>query len=114
MKIVVIGDSSDPSSPPSSVTTVTSRWRRHRPWASARSPARDWPQSSEGASVVVDVSNSPALEDAAVLKFFETSTRNLLAAEGTAGVGHYVALSSWEPSACPECLLPDQDRPRES
>jgi uncharacterized protein YbjT (DUF2867 family) len=47
----------------------------------------------EAASVVVDVSNSPALEDAAVLKFFETSTRNLLAAEATAGVGHHVALS---------------------
>jgi uncharacterized protein YbjT (DUF2867 family) len=47
----------------------------------------------EGASVVVDVSNSPAWEDAAVLKFFETSTRNLLAAEATAGVGHHVALS---------------------
>jgi len=46
-----------------------------------------------GASVVVDVSNSPSFEDAAVLKFFETSTRNLLAAEAEAGVGHHVALS---------------------
>lgn len=46
-----------------------------------------------GASVVVDVSNSPSFEDAAVLKFFETSTRNLLAAEAAAGVGHHVALS---------------------
>jgi len=46
-----------------------------------------------GASVVVDVSNSPSFEDAAVLKFFETSTRNLLAAETEAGVGHHVALS---------------------
>src|SRR5438309_10612355 len=47
----------------------------------------------KGASVVVDVSNSPSWEDAAVLKFFETSTRNLLAYEAAAGVGHYVALS---------------------
>jgi hypothetical protein len=47
----------------------------------------------EGASVVVDVSNSPSFEDAAVLEFFETSTRNLVAAEAAAGVGHHVALS---------------------
>ncbi|MEU8304812.1 SDR family oxidoreductase [Actinomadura sp. NPDC048955] len=46
-----------------------------------------------GASVVVDVSNSPSFEDDAVLNFFETSTGNLLAAEETAGVGHHVALS---------------------
>ena len=47
----------------------------------------------KGASVVVDVSNSPSWEDNAVLKFFETSTRNLLAYESAAGVGHHVALS---------------------
>jgi uncharacterized protein YbjT (DUF2867 family) len=47
----------------------------------------------EGASVVVDVSNSPAFEDAAVMEFFETSTRNLLKYEAAAGVGHHVALS---------------------
>ncbi|GAA2365232.1 LysR family transcriptional regulator [Catellatospora methionotrophica] len=46
-----------------------------------------------GASVVVDVSNSPSFEDAAVMDFFKTSTRNLLAAEEAAGVGHHVALS---------------------
>jgi uncharacterized protein YbjT (DUF2867 family) len=46
-----------------------------------------------GASAVVDVSNSPSFEDTAVLAFFETSTRNLLAAEAAAGVGHHVALS---------------------
>jgi uncharacterized protein YbjT (DUF2867 family) len=46
-----------------------------------------------GARVVVDVANSPSFEDAAVLKFFETSGRNLLAAEAAAGVGHHVALS---------------------
>jgi uncharacterized protein YbjT (DUF2867 family) len=47
----------------------------------------------KGASVVVDVSNSPSWDDAAVLKFFETSTRNLLSYEAAAGVGHHVALS---------------------
>ena len=47
----------------------------------------------KGASVVVDVSNSPSWEDAAVMNFFETSTRNLLAAEAAAGVKHHVALS---------------------
>jgi acetyl esterase/lipase/uncharacterized protein YbjT (DUF2867 family) len=47
----------------------------------------------EGASVVVDVSNSPSFEDAAVLEFFETSTHNLLDAEAAAGVRHHVALS---------------------
>ncbi len=47
----------------------------------------------KGASVVVDVSNSPSWEDAAVLKFFETSTRNLLTYEAAAGVRHHVALS---------------------
>jgi len=47
----------------------------------------------EGASVVVDVSNSPSFEDAAVMEFFQTSTRNLLKYEAAAGVGHHVALS---------------------
>src|SRR6201987_3115428 len=47
----------------------------------------------KGASAAVDVSNSPNWEDAAVLKFFETSTRNLLTNEATAGVRHHVALS---------------------
>lgn len=46
-----------------------------------------------GAQVVVDVTNSPSWEDQAVLEFFETSTRNLLAAEAVAGVRHHVALS---------------------
>ncbi|GHJ47673.1 LysR family transcriptional regulator [Catellatospora sp. TT07R-123] len=46
-----------------------------------------------GADVVVDVTNSPSFEDRAVLEFFQTSTRNLLAAEAAAGVGHHVALS---------------------
>ncbi len=47
----------------------------------------------EGVDVVVDVSNSPSFEDAAVLEFFQTATGNLLAAEKAAGVGHHVALS---------------------
>ncbi|MDQ1058493.1 uncharacterized protein YbjT (DUF2867 family) [Arthrobacter globiformis] len=47
----------------------------------------------QGADTVVDVSNSPSFEDAAVLNFFTTSTRNQLAAEKEAGVGHHVALS---------------------
>jgi uncharacterized protein YbjT (DUF2867 family) len=47
----------------------------------------------QGASVVVDVSNSPSWEDAAVLNFFNTSTRNLLTYEAAAGVKHHVALS---------------------
>lgn len=45
------------------------------------------------ASVVIDVSNSPSFEEKAVMEFFQTSTRNLLAAEAKAGVGHHVALS---------------------
>src|SRR5947207_8910461 len=47
----------------------------------------------QGAQVVVDVSNAPDWEDDAVMNFFETSSRNLLAAEAEAGVGHHVALS---------------------
>src|SRR5580765_1156597 len=46
-----------------------------------------------GAQVVVDLANAPLWEDKAVLEFFETSGRNLLAAEATAGVRHHVALS---------------------
>jgi uncharacterized protein YbjT (DUF2867 family) len=55
-----------------------------------------------GASVVVDVSNSPSFEDSAVLKFFETSTTNLLATEGAAGVGHHVAMSVVGSDRAPE------------
>jgi uncharacterized protein YbjT (DUF2867 family) len=50
-------------------------------------------EALQGAAVVVDVTNSPSYDDAAALEFFETSTRNILAAEETAGVGHHVALS---------------------
>src|SRR5436190_1450127 len=47
----------------------------------------------KNAAVVVDVSNAPSWDDAAVMNFFETSTRNLLTYEAAAGVGHHVALS---------------------
>jgi uncharacterized protein YbjT (DUF2867 family) len=50
-------------------------------------------QALAGAQVVVDVANSPSFEDKAVLEFFETSGRNLLAAEAASGVRHHVALS---------------------
>ena len=50
-------------------------------------------EALKGASVVVDVSNAPSWEDAAVMNFFETSTRNLLTNETAAGVRHHVALS---------------------
>jgi uncharacterized protein YbjT (DUF2867 family) len=50
-------------------------------------------QAMAGTQVVIDVANSPSFEDRAVLAFFETSTRNLLAVEAAAGVRHHVALS---------------------
>jgi len=50
-------------------------------------------EALSGASVVVDVANSPSFEDQAVLEFFATAGRNLLSAEAAAGVGHHVALS---------------------
>ncbi len=95
MKIVVIGGSgligkklvnilrehgheAIPASPASGVNTLT---------------GEGLDEVLSGAQVVVDVSNSPSFEDQAVLKFFETSTSNLLSAERTAGVKHHVALS---------------------
>ena len=50
-------------------------------------------QALAGAQVVIDLANSPSWEDHAVLEFFQTSSRNLLAAEAAAGVRHHVALS---------------------
>ena len=50
-------------------------------------------EAMAGAQVVIDLANSPSFEDKAVLEFFQTSGRNLLAAEATAGVRHHVALS---------------------
>src|SRR5919201_1647795 len=50
-------------------------------------------EALEGAEVVVDVANAPLWDDAAVLDFFQTSSRNLLSAEAAAGVAHHVTLS---------------------
>ena len=50
-------------------------------------------EATAGAQVVIDLANSPSFEDKAVLEFFETSGRNLLAAEAAAGGRHHVALS---------------------
>jgi uncharacterized protein YbjT (DUF2867 family) len=95
MKIVVIGGSgligkklipilrgrgheAVSASPSSGVNTITGEGLR---------------EALAGADVVVDVTNAPSWEDKAVLEFFETSTRNILAAEAAAGVTHHVALS---------------------
>jgi len=72
------GDEVVAASPSSGVNTVT---------------GEGLAQALAGAQVVVDVANAPSWEDNAVLAFFETSGRNLLAAEAAAGVGHHVALS---------------------
>jgi uncharacterized protein YbjT (DUF2867 family)/nitrite reductase/ring-hydroxylating ferredoxin subunit len=95
MKIVVIGGTGLIGS------KLVKKLREHGHEAVAASPdsgvntltGEGLAEALRGASVVVDVSNSPSFEDAAVLKFFETSTRNLLGAEADAGVGHHVALS---------------------
>ena len=50
-------------------------------------------EAFQGAQVVADVSNAPSWDDAAVMDFFQTSARNIAAAETAAGVGHHVALS---------------------
>jgi uncharacterized protein YbjT (DUF2867 family) len=77
-KLVARGHDAVPASPGTGVNTLT---------------GEGLPEALAGADVVVDVSNSPSLEDSAVLEFFETSTRNVLDAEAAAGVGHHVALS---------------------
>lgn len=95
MKIVVIGGSGLIG------TKLVNRLRQHGHEVVAASPAsgvntitgEGLTEALAGAQVVVDVANSPSFEDKAVLEFFETSGRNLLAAEATAGVGHHVALS---------------------
>jgi uncharacterized protein YbjT (DUF2867 family) len=95
MKVVVIGGSGLIGS------KLVNKLREHGHEAVAASPASGVDtltgagvaEALTGTQVVVDVSNSPSFEDAAVLKFFETSTRNLLSAEKAAGVGHHVALS---------------------
>jgi uncharacterized protein YbjT (DUF2867 family) len=95
MKIVVIGGSGLigsklveklrqagqdplPASPDSGVDTLTGEGLQ---------------EALEGAQVVVDVSNAPAWDDAAVLDFFQTTSRNLLASETAAGVVHHIALT---------------------
>jgi len=70
------------------------RWWRHHPSSGVNTVTGEGlAQALAGAQVVVDVANAPSWEDKAVLAFFETSGRNLIAAEGAAGVGHHVALS---------------------
>ena len=95
MKIVVIGGSGLIGS------KLVTKLREHGHEAVAASPnsgvntltGEGLAEALKGASVVVDVSNAPSWEDSAVMKFFETSTRNLLTHEASAGVGHHVALS---------------------
>jgi uncharacterized protein YbjT (DUF2867 family) len=95
MKIVVIGGTGLIGS------KLVNKLREHGHEAVAAAPntgvntltGEGLAEALEGASMVVDVSNAPSWDDAAVLKFFETSTRNLLTYEAAAGVGHHVALS---------------------
>lgn len=95
MKIVVIGGSGLIGS------KLVNKLRQRGHEAVAASPAsgvntltgEGLAEVLAGAHVVVDVANSPSFEDKAVLEFFETSGRNLLAAEAAAGVLHHVALS---------------------
>ena len=95
MKIVVIGGSGLIG------TKLVNNLRQHGHEVVAASPSsgvntltgEGLAEALAGAQVVVDVANSPSFEDKAVLEFFETAGRNLLAAEATAGVGHHVALS---------------------
>jgi uncharacterized protein YbjT (DUF2867 family) len=95
MKIVVIGGSGLIGS------KLVKKLREHGHDAIAASPdsgvdtltGEGLDAALEGASVVVDVSNAPSWEDAAVMDFFKTATGNLLAAEAAAGVAHHVALS---------------------
>ena len=95
MKIVVIGGTGGIGS------KVVNKLREYGQEAIAASPntgvntvtGEGLAEVMKGASVVVDVSDSPSWDDAAVLKFFETSTRNQLTYEAAAGVKHHVALS---------------------
>jgi uncharacterized protein YbjT (DUF2867 family) len=95
MKIVVIGGTGLIG------TKVVKRLRRIGHEVVAASPnsgvntitGEGLAEALAGAQVAVDLANSPSFEDSAVLKFFETAGRNLLAAEAAAGVKHHVALS---------------------
>jgi uncharacterized protein YbjT (DUF2867 family) len=77
-KLAAHGHDAVPASPGTGVNTLTGEGLK---------------EALADADVVVDVSNSPSFEDAAVLEFFETSTRNILGTEAAVGVGHHVALS---------------------
>ena len=95
MKVVVIGGNGLIG------TKVVSRLRQKGHEVVAASPnsgvntitGEGLAEALAGAQVVVDLANSPSFEDQAVLEFFQTSGRNLLAAEAAAGVKHHVALS---------------------
>ena len=76
-KLREMGHGAVPASPDTGVNTLT---------------GEGLSEALAGAQVVVDVSNSPSFEEKAVMEFFTTSTRNLLAAEKAASVGHHVAL----------------------
>jgi uncharacterized protein YbjT (DUF2867 family) len=95
MKIVVIGGTGLIGSN----LVPLLRQRGHEVFAAAPSTGvntltgEGLPAALAGAHVVVDVANSPSFEDTAVMDFFKTSGRNLLAAEASAGVAHHVALS---------------------
>ena len=95
MKIVVVGGTGLIGSK----LVEKLRWSGHEPLAASPETGVDLltgeglAEALDGAEVVVDVANAPAWEDAAVLDFFQTSARNLLAAETAAGVGHHLALS---------------------
>ncbi len=95
MKIIVIGGTGLIGKK----VVVNLRQHRHQVVAASPSTGVDTitgeglAQALAGAQVVVDVANAPSWEDSAVMAFFETSSRNLLAAEAAAGVGHHVALS---------------------
>ena len=77
-KLTQQGEEAVPASPRLGINSITGEGLR---------------DAMDGTSVVVDVSNSPNFEYQASLEFFQASTRNLLAAEAAAGVGHHVALS---------------------
>ena len=95
MKIVVIGGTGLIGS------KVVAKLTEHKQEAVPASPrlginsitGEGLAEAMDGTSVVVDVSNSPNFEYQTALEFFQTSTRNLLAAEAAAGIGHHVALS---------------------
>ena len=77
-RLVAQGQDSAPASPSTGVDTIT---------------GDGLAEVMAGADVVIDVSNAPLWDDDAVMEFFTTSSRNLLAAELDAGVGHHVAVS---------------------